>query len=205
MIKRNLIAMAVTCLFLVTACRSEEAPEKLHYGIASAQWWPVIVFITDINLALPPIMRGVTARNAGWDYRLGDTPARLGPRVAEDGQIWLDLLWHEVATQQSFAARVTVSPDDLERDPLAQDSLILVMRIGRQGYVDAVTYETTFPPQENPPPARLLTWVCGPPAKITDPKILKELERVQDEPLNRERFAHVADIDDVPTRYEGER
>ncbi len=203
---RNLpsVAVALICAFALQACRAEENPEKLRYSIAAADGWPVVVFLTDSNLAVPRMAPSGTFRSSGWDQRYGSTPARLGGQVAEDGAVRMDLLWYEVVTGAAFAARVEFDPAGLARDPIWRDSGTLILRIGGSGYVEAVTYADTYPPADDLPEAEVVAWVCAEQVVISDPAYEKALDRALTEPLNQHPNRRIADIADLPGTCKGD-
>ncbi|MBM2575799.1 hypothetical protein JQC91_05720 [Jannaschia sp. Os4] len=151
------------------ACRAE--PEAIRYEIVAADRWPVVVFVRDVSAPFAPFGDLPVVRSGGWDTRQGSVPLR--PRGPVDGSVTFDLLWHEVATGQAYAATIAVEPRDLHRNPVGDEAFgTLLLRVGAHGYLDAMTYEDSYPPAPDPPPGTRLAQTCGEAVPVEDDRIL---------------------------------
>ncbi len=187
--------LALMSALLLGACRASQ-PEAIRYAIVAEEYWPVLVFVRDVSQPFAPYGNGPTARSSGWENRYGSIPLRPNGPVEEP--VTFDLLWYEIVTEQAYAAQVSINPNDLELDPTSDEPFgTLILRVGGEGYLDAMTYENSFPPDPDPPAGTRLATLCGAPVTITDNSIEERLDWALGEPLMTEGLAFASELDEL--------
>jgi len=191
-------------LLICSACRADDGFNSIRYSVKSYQWWPVIVFLESPNVphnrALHPFSM---IRNAGYDSIDASIPARNLEILPNDSSmIKFNITWHETITKKTFGAQVEINKNDLKKDPIQPEFGILIFRIAGGGDVQAVTYDTTYPPSSTSPPPIVLSQVCGKIINQLDSEKAIELERMLNDPQIMEGPALNTKPEDVPSNCE---
>jgi hypothetical protein len=193
------ITFLLALMVSLGACRGDASPENVLFGLASANRWPVVIFVKETSFAMDAFWKGAEARNSGWDTQKGDVPLRgIAGRGDDLTTMEVEILWYEVVTQSTYRATLSVQRADLGIDAIRRDFGTLVLRTGPHGYVEAVTYRSDpYPAQAAS--ATILAQTCGTPDQITSAEDQADLERLLDDPLIREAFANTLSPADAPS------
>lgn len=191
-------------ILICSACRADDGFNSIRYSVKSYQWWPVIVFLESPNVprnrALHPFSM---IRNAGYDNVNASIPARNIKLLPSDPSlINFNITWYEVVTKKFFRAEIEVDKRDLKKDPVQPEFGVLIFRISGGGDIQAVTYDTAYPPSPTSPPPIILRQVCGDIINKLDSEKEIELERMLNDPQIMEESLTNTKPENVPSNCE---